>query len=77
MAKIKNTKAIVRFYISISGNATYFRTKELAIKIGKMAKMNNAEVRLMEEYILWDVMPGIPAKLIDKQVFDRTNLLTI
>jgi hypothetical protein len=42
-----------------------------------MALRTNDNVQLIEEYLLWDMVPGISAKLIDKQRFDRTILITI
>ena len=71
------TKSITKFYVVIDGKETAFRTKETAIKVGKMAIKVNEDVKLIEEYLLWDIVPGVPAQLIDKQRFDRTILINL
>ncbi|NDV63899.1 hypothetical protein [Bacteroides sp. 224] len=71
------TKTITKFYVSIGGKEVAFRTKETAIKVGKMALKTNSDIKLIEEYLLWDITPGIPAQLIDKQRFDRTILISL
>lgn len=74
--KLKHTKTLTTYSVVVDGKPTSFSTKSMAIKLGKMAKRINKDVKLIEEYRLWDIQPGIPAKLVDHQVFDRTILIT-
>lgn len=69
------TKTITRWGLTIKGCDVFFPTKETAIKIGKMALKTNPGVVFFEEYRLFDLPPGKPQVLIDKQRFDRTILI--
>lgn len=69
------TKTITRWGLTIKDCDVFFPTKETAIKIGKMALKTNPDVVFFEEYRLFDLPPGKPQILIDKQRFDRTILI--
>lgn len=69
------TKKITRWGLTIKGSDVFFPTKETAIKIGKMTLKTSPDVVFFEEYILFDLPPGKPQILIDKQRFDRTILI--
>ena len=65
-------KEIRRWYLSCPGLKVNCRTKENAVRWGRMARQAGKDVRLTEEYDLFD-----RGELIDHQTFDRTNLIRL
>lgn len=68
------TKQITRWGIFIHGEEIYFNTKRKALKYGKASYQLFPDIRLFEEYRLFDISHAKPI-LIDKQKFDRTILI--
>lgn len=68
-------KYIVRWGLTIQGSDVYFSTKGKAIRIGKMTLKADREVKMFEEYRLWDLTPGRHPTILDEKRFDRTILI--
>ncbi len=68
-------KKITRWGLTINGHSVYFRTKESAIKVGIISTKADSKTTMFEEYLLWDISKN-PANLLDKKIFDRTNLIS-
>ncbi len=73
--KIKENR---RWYLVFDDTKIRFQTKNLAIFIGKVAYERGYNVRLIEEYDLFDYTASQnKGKHIDHQEFDRTILITL
>lgn len=68
------TKQITRWGISIHGEDIYFNTKQKAIEYGRESYRSFPDIRLFEEYRLFDISHA-KSVLIDEQRFDRTILI--
>lgn len=71
------TKTIRRWHLLIAGEKIPFRTKGLAVSVGKAARDLGHDIRLIEEYDLWDRGGETRSDLVllDHQEFDRTFLI--
>ena len=63
-------KTVRRWYLVCPGLKINCRTKENAVRWGRMARQAGKNVTLTEEYDLFD-----RGTLIDHQEFDRTTLI--
>lgn len=70
------TKQITRWGLSIHGEEIYFNTKRKALKYGRESYRLFPNIRLFEEYRLFDISRTKPV-LIDEQRFDRTILIRL
>jgi len=65
-------KEVRRWILSCPGMRVNCRSKENAVRWGRMARHAGKDVRLIEEYDLFD-----HGTLIDHQEFDRTILIDL
>lgn len=73
MSEYKSKKN-TRWGLTLKGEDCYFSTKQMTIKMGKNLIKVEHNIKMFEEYELWDISHRKPI-LIDKKRFDRTILI--